>query len=308
MIYEKHHAELASNKAQFLLLLRAVENAPKELRLYLSKTPNADAEKVKADSAQRVSEYKAEMFSLLEDSEEFRERLTEEIEDVYQEQDFIRSEFEGKKFTIVESRKQIEEFELAVKNLAGENDIIKELTGEVMGDWGFSDEYSTCDGCYTVLRISPDSYSWTPEFVTYNCERYCFECADEEDILEEYKNANKALPSPFQNSLEEIDIDFENGWHYGQNADPSAIIKLLNEKNIDVWFDVSPSQFYVSFKALVKPEDLKLATKILEGGETDLPYDQATELGKALNGGGSEHITVTKRTLTPEEFISGDWK
>src|SRR5690606_1381543 len=29
----------------------------------------------------------------------------------------------------------------------------------------FSDEYTTCSDCHSVIRTSPDSYSWQPDFM-----------------------------------------------------------------------------------------------------------------------------------------------
>lgn len=194
----------------------------------------------------------------------------------------------------------------------------------------FSDEYSMCSECYSVvIRTSPDSYCWTaPLMIDGN--PVCESCIEKnrdcyiEHILEEFCNVQKNIPDDF--STEELglvkvnDESYENGLHGGQTDDPASIIECLNEHNIDVWFKVYPSQFYVSFDVYVKPEDKKKAIRILSNTDTTLEYDPKDNLEQALKSISSPArtegaIPVTKvdistgtattTLVTEEDFIKG---
>ena len=43
-------------------------------------------------------------------------------------------------------------------------DVLVELGGERYDCWGFSDEYDLCSDCERVVRTSPNSYLWQPDF------------------------------------------------------------------------------------------------------------------------------------------------
>ena len=51
--------------------------------------------------------------------------------------------------------------------------------------WGFSDDYRLCDYCGSVVRNSPDSYSWRPNYIQIEGEIICRDCVND-DILQEY--------------------------------------------------------------------------------------------------------------------------
>lgn len=155
---------------------------------------------------------------------------------------------------------------------------------------GFSDEYSLCGHCQKVVRTSPDSYSWVaPTFledVGFVCDDCCNKGLYDDEILEAYQNANKALPDSIdldRAGLVKVNKDsFENGWYGGQNDTPEPIIEALNDVGIDVWFKVYPSQFQLEFDVLVRSEDLNKAKQLLLGVDTKLPYDPADQLKKSL--------------------------
>lgn len=184
---------------------------------------------------------------------------------------------------------------------------------ELIGDYGFADEYSTCDECGKIIHTGPDSYSWSPDYVILNeCELIHVDCVDTESVLEEYKNKNKALPDVIQSRaiesgllVELSDYEYSNGLHSGMNDDPSIIIKTFNRAGIDLWFNVNPSQFYVDFTVLVHPDNKDRAGEILSHLDVYQGYDTASEMEKALKGQHSDYITVKKYTLTPEQFING---
>jgi hypothetical protein len=128
--------------------------------------------------------------------------------------------------------------------------------------WGFSDEYAMCDGeCGTVLRTSPDSYGWTPNYFEDReaGERFCPECTDAEEVLTYCVNKNRALPRFLDlaaNGLVALDdLTYESGLHPGQNDDPKDLIEVLKAQGIDVWLSLLPGQFDVAFWPVVRAGD-----------------------------------------------------
>lgn len=149
--------------------------------------------------------------------------------------------------------------------------------GTESGGWGFSDEYQRCDHCSTILRTSPDSYGWTPNFFqTQDGELLCPACADTEEVLVEYEGERRHLPD-FVNrekaGLVELD-SYEVGLHPGQNDSPEKVIATLHEQGIEVWLHLLPGQFDTSFTPLVRGKDEEKAHAILEGADVKLPYER----------------------------------
>lgn len=179
----------------------------------------------------------------------------------------------------------------AYKRWLFQNDI-EELSFNDFGvELGFSDEYDMCCHCYkNIVRTSPDSYSWTaPLFI--EAEGFvCSDCADNYNdyVLEEYRNEAKSIPEDFNPSdlgLVKVNNDsFQNGFHEGMADEPKPIIEALNKENIDVWFVVSPSQFYVDFDVYVESKNLKKARKILSNTNVEAEVSPATLLKQALQG------------------------
>jgi hypothetical protein len=166
---------------------------------------------------------------------------------------------------------------------------IEEITLGDAIDFVFSDEYGLCCHCYTeVVSTSPNCYSWTPPLFL-DAEGYvCDNCAHhyKDHILEDYKNGEKAIPHQFCPSdlgLVKVNKDsYQNGWFEGMNDTPKPIIEKLNAGNIDVWFTIENSQFYMEFDAWVKTKDAKKAKVILESVDTYQGYSNAKQLEKAL--------------------------
>ena len=194
---------------------------------------------------------------------------------------------------------------------------------------GFSDEYQQCcgrcNGCENIVRTSPDSYCWTAPLNTD--EGYvCDDCAHKykDYVLEEYCNKQKSVPDQFSCKdlgLEKINDDsLQNGWHHGMNDTPEPIIKTLNASNIDVWFKVHPSQFYLEFDVYVKTSDADKAKELLNSTNTKLDYEPADRLAAALKSippipSSPDGIVYTKinvdsgtsetRVVSKEEFVKG---
>lgn len=98
----------------------------------------------------------------------------------------------------------------------------------------WSDEWSTCQECGKAVRTSPDSYGWQPSyFIMNDCELFCVDCCPIEEYLEGIEdNPRRALNdhiSPADYGYIKLEGDFENGFHPGQNDNPTAIYKRLHE-------------------------------------------------------------------------------
>lgn len=133
----------------------------------------------------------------------------------------------------------------------------------------FSDEYTTCTDCDAVIRTSPDSYHWQPDFYVGDGFIACNACFnDTQDYQEEYlkekinnpKNAINGLISESQ--LEELgfeklnDDSYENGWHRGQDDDPTEIYNKLSNRYQEIVFLIDDvSQFYLRFSVWVRGEE-----------------------------------------------------
>lgn len=171
-------------------------------------------------------------------------------------------------------------------------ELIEELVEEYYGEYFvFTDEYDTCVECGKLVRTAPDSYGWTPGFVRdwYGLV-YHVKCIEPECVLE-WQQAQpngdrlRTLPRGFvpeEQGLKMIEIDYEHGLHHGQDDDPHAIVRFLNEAGIPCWFTVRPGQFDVSFNVWVLEEDFKQALRILSTGDTKLPYSPAESMKEAL--------------------------
>lgn len=182
--------------------------------------------------------------------------------------------------------------------------------------WGFSDEYDTCTECGTAIRTKPDSYGWQLEAWKTGYNYICAACVNEhyaDEYLEDYVNKNKLfntdLVSLSENGWVQVDIDFENGWHRGQNADPNAILEFLGEYDIDVVFTGSIGQFDIRFWVWVREGLDQIAHDILlsERDRTRLPYDPGTEMAKVLRGEHSDHYHAETKEVSVEDFIEGNF-
>jgi hypothetical protein len=176
----------------------------------------------------------------------------------------------------------------AVAKLCGRGPDVEGKYGRCYGDYpyfddrvdeGFSDEYTICSECYDkLIRTSPDSYSWTPDFHVGDGYIMCADCmaSDPETIIEDCKNENKAVPEsidPTDHGWTLVnDPSFESGWFPGQNDDPTKILGQLQAVGIDVLFKVSEqSQFYMRWDVYVPDEDVDQARIVLGIAEPSEP-------------------------------------
>jgi len=138
-------------------------------------------------------------------------------------------------------------------------DIFEKMGIEI--EW--SDEWSTCGNCYKLIRTSPDSYSWQPDFWLGDGEITCGDCVKEDPSgYIEYLDGNDETCMSIDVDLEEHgysklnEDSFESGWFPGQNDDPKQVAKELREKGVDHFIFVKDenSQFYSKWSVWVLNE------------------------------------------------------
>jgi|SRR5690606_26542128 len=133
-------------------------------------------------------------------------------------------------------------------------------------EWGFSDEYTTCDDCGNIIRTSPDSYHWQPDFYIGDGFIVCNRCFnDSEDYQEEYLADKINNPKQAVNGLmteeqikelgfKKLNSEYEYGW-YNVNHDPEKIYEALSKNFEEVLFYINNvEQFRVNFIVFVRGE------------------------------------------------------
>lgn len=131
-------------------------------------------------------------------------------------------------------------------------------------DLEWSDEWVRCGDCGRIFRTQPNSYSWTMNgaYSEDGCDYYCADClvSDPESLIEEYVNdATRALTFDVDLSalgFEQENGTYENGWHPGQEDNPTEILarilKFAPEGTEVVFTIAEQSQFYLKFQAWVR--------------------------------------------------------
>ena len=187
-----------------------------------------------------------------------KERLQEIVNKVTEDTGCIAT-YQGQDFLIIDSYEQEKEIE----RLTGMRmyDVMQELDL----DYGYSDEWTLCSECGEIIRISPDSYSWLPDFIVTDGEILCHDCItpnrllcdDSEDSF--INNPRKAL-SPQLITMADIeaegfiliDENFESGW-YGRTDSPQDIYDALKDSYEEVLFYITGSgQFHTDFQVFVR--------------------------------------------------------
>lgn len=129
----------------------------------------------------------------------------------------------------------------------------------------WEDEWSTCQECNRAVRMSPDSYGWTANFVIMNeCELLCIDCIakDAATYLESIENDPKVCCNshidPTEHGYKLVQDRFENGFHPGQNDDPKKIYKQYQDetesKRLIFKLDAT-GQFDINFSLYEKIQD-----------------------------------------------------
>ena len=134
----------------------------------------------------------------------------------------------------------------------------------------WSDEWITCEDCNKAIRTSPDSYSWSPNYVLiHECTILCHECLldNAEDYLSEMiGESNRVIPESIARRINLEDYGFtqvnedsyESGFHPGQDDTGPKVIKALTDSGVITddteWLFAQDeqSQFYIRFSIWIR--------------------------------------------------------
>lgn len=182
-------------------------------------------------------------------------------DDIYMD---ITDDEDGDMYIIVDSHDDIKKLTEVVRdvlNLEDEDIWLDDVLGvEVV----FNDEYTTCSDCNKVIRVSPDSYSWKPDYYVGDGFIACNKCFnDTEDYKEGYvqervnnpQQANTILDDEQLRLLgfERMNGSYEAGLHEGQNDNPQIIYDELEDRYDEVLFSIDGvGQFDTSFSVWVR--------------------------------------------------------
>jgi len=195
--------------------------------------------------------------------EQFCDRAVKLCNNVLEDSDLYVNKFEDESFIIVESHEQ--------------NDLIEKLLNKYnlldLLDFhyydtitGFYDEYTTCSDCCEIIKTSPDSYCWQPDFILLECAIVCKKCVLDnketylDELIEEYINdSSKAFNSELFSIKDLLDDEwktddkvYQSGFHVGMDDNPEEIVSNLPDNKDFVFFVTNTSQFYVEFKILTR--------------------------------------------------------
>jgi len=136
-----------------------------------------------------------------------------------------------------------------------------ESVGLNSDNYGFSDSYTTCSDCGKIIRTSPDSYGWSPDFWlnSEDGQIVCSEClADcEDEYLEWLADQSKPVgcildeEALLEHGFTRLLQGLHNGMHEGDTDNPTAILEYLRP-SYEVAFVLSPSQFTTGFDVWVR--------------------------------------------------------
>src|SRR5690606_17355638 len=100
-------------------------------------------------------------------------------DDIYMD---IADDHEENTYIIMDSWDDIAKFAKIVKQVLGIDEDEEIYIDEVLGvEIVFSDEYNTCSDCHSVIRTSPDSYHWQPDFMMGDGFIACSKCFNENE-------------------------------------------------------------------------------------------------------------------------------
>ncbi|KPK66697.1 MAG: hypothetical protein AMS21_00660 [Gemmatimonas sp. SG8_38_2] len=176
----------------------------------------------------------------------------------------------------------------------------------------WSDEWDKCDECSGAVRTSANCYLWKPAYYRNKDDIVCERCVLANDG--ETRRYIDWCNGDFTRAITIDGIDLEKfgykklndhslqtGFHGGMNDDPETLGRNLQKVGVTEFVFVidENSQFYTNWSVWIKTDiDVEMPN-------SKLPYDMATEMGKALRGEPTKHVDVVERTITPEEFIKG---
>lgn len=187
--------------------------------------------------------------------------------------------------------------------------------------WGYSDEFTSCDVCGTIIRTSPTHACWKPDFWRneYEGEILCLKCTKEsaDDYLEWYKKealegvAHICLLDPEEYGFTKVIDDLEYGYHPGQNDDPRKLITWANENDFDIAFDVRQNPFTATFDVWLRGElcyKMDASTNTDGWGRITINVEQIRKLLLVSDSRYSHLRSQFREWPTPEEQMKAALK
>lgn len=125
------------------------------------------------------------------------------------------------------------------------------------------DEWTSCHECNSLVRTSPDCYSWTPSYVIWESTLVCINCLSDsaEDWLNsiegDFETANKIADiHPEDHDYVKLS-DGQTGFHPGQVSDPNKISRALYAAGFERYlFNIdSKGQFDVNWSVWLHNEE-----------------------------------------------------
>lgn len=186
-----------------------------------------------------------------------------------------------------------------------------------MVDWGFSDEWTTCDHCGRAIHTQADSAFWKPDFwADYDYgEMLCGDCVREDDPTKKnYLDFLTNNPSHANTILSDKELrdagydklnteDYANGW-YGKKDDPKEILKNALDESHDGEFIFSISSqnpFETSFDLWAKKGTYRNHVDV--EAERDIDAHEAEFGADGLRAFGARGFWNTKSN---DDYINED--
>jgi hypothetical protein len=179
----------------------------------------------------------------------------------------VAEDHDGRTYVIFDSNSDVDKFDHLVKEVLEIEDGEIFFVEDVLDiDVVYSDEYTTCDDCSHVIRTSPDSYHWQPDYYVGDGFIVCGDCfKNNEDYQEGYINEKINDPKTAINGLitesqleslgfQKIGEEYENGWYHVED-NPQEIYERLSDKYEEIVFLVNNvEQFRINFVTFVRGE------------------------------------------------------
>lgn len=190
---------------------------------------------------------------------------------------------------------------------------------------GWNDEWLICEDCQGLFRSSPDCYGWRMYGVYSDLGIICADCicANPTEFLEDLEGkcicaVTWAIDLDEHGYVKANDESYENGLYGGQDDDPHALSRTMENLGIGRYLFEIPSvgQFDVNFNLWVHESEAHL----LRGEPTGkAKIDPATAMQMALKDAQSQSVegdgiryvqcnadgTADVRMVSKEEFIEG---
>lgn len=124
----------------------------------------------------------------------------------------------------------------------------------------WADTVSRCGDCGGCIQTEPDCYGWTPEFHVFDGDILCQKCILNSpesylgDVEDNPRTAVHNWINPADHGYTLVKTDLENGFHPGQNDNPTAIFRELRDRGYDgILFQIdSTGQFDTRFSVYAR--------------------------------------------------------